>query len=113
MCDPAGVDPEEAFVASLSSCHMLWFLYIAAKQGFVIDAYRDEAVGTMGKDAEGRTAMLKVVLRPSIAFSGDVPDAATLAGMHDRAHHECYISNSVRTVVTVESPQDAAAGRGA
>src|SRR5262245_60924184 len=67
----AAVDPEEAFVASLSSCHMLWFLSIAAKRGFVVDDYRDEAVGVMEKNAEGRLAMTRVTLRPAVRFSGD------------------------------------------
>jgi organic hydroperoxide reductase OsmC/OhrA len=108
MSDPAGVDPEEAFVASISSCHMLWFLFFAAKGGFVVDSYRDDAAGHMGKNAEGRTAMLSVVLRPDIRFSGaTAPDAAQLADMHDKAHHECFIANSVRTIVTVEQPATA------
>jgi len=109
LSDPAGVDPEEAFVASLSSCHMLWFLSIAAQRGFVIDSYRDTTVGTIGKDAEGRNAMTRVVLRPAIVFSGPLPDETALAEMHARAHHECFIANSVKTVVTVESPRDTAA----
>jgi organic hydroperoxide reductase OsmC/OhrA len=105
MSDPAGVDPEEAFVASLSSCHMLWFLFFAAKGGFIVDSYRDDAVGHMEKNAEGRTAMTRVVLRPDIRFSGGPgPDAAQLADLHDKAHHECFIANSVRTIVTVELP---------
>src|SRR5262245_54561777 len=71
LSDPAGVDPEEAFVASLSSCHMLWFLSLAAKRGFVIESYRDEAVGILEKNAEGRPAITRVTLRPAIQFSGD------------------------------------------
>jgi organic hydroperoxide reductase OsmC/OhrA len=108
LSDPAGVDPEEAFVASISSCHMLWFLFFAAKGGFIVESYRDDAAGHMGKNAEGRTAMLSVVLRPDIRFSGAAaPDAAQLADMHDKAHHECFIANSVRTTVTVEPPATA------
>ena len=102
MSDPAGVDPEEAFVASLSSCHMLYFLFFAAKGGFVVDSYRDAAVGHMEKNAEGGQWMARVVLRPDVRFSGAAPDAAALAGMHDKAHHACFIANSVKTVVTVE-----------
>jgi organic hydroperoxide reductase OsmC/OhrA len=103
LSDPQGVDPEEALVASLSSCHMLWFLHIAAKRGFVVESYSDDAVGQMGKNEEGRVAMTRVTLRPSVAFAGEsIPDAATLAQMHEAAHHECYIANTVRTVVTVE-----------
>src|SRR5262249_36743861 len=75
LSDPAGVDPEEAFVASLASCHMLWFLSIAATRGFVVDSYEDQAVGHMGRNDEGRMAMLRVVLRPRIVFSGErMPD---------------------------------------
>lgn len=102
LSDPAGVDPEEAFVASLSSCHMLWFLFFAAKGGFIVDSYRDEAVGHMEKSADGSQWMSSVVLKPAITFSGNAPDAAALAKMHDQAHHACFIANSVKTVVTVE-----------
>ncbi|HLA14344.1 MAG TPA: OsmC family protein [Gemmatimonadaceae bacterium] len=107
LSDPSGVDPEEAFVASLSSCHMLWFLSIAAKQGWLIDGYVDHAVGYMEKNEEGRPAMTRVVLRPLVTFATEVVPAATqLRELHDRAHHECYIANSVRTVVTVELPPE-------
>jgi len=103
LSDPQGVDPEEAFVAALSSCHMLWFLFFAAKRGFTVDSYRDDAVGLMGKNAEGRTAMTKVTLRPVMHFSGSqVPDPEQISQMHDEAHHACFIANSVRTLVTVE-----------
>jgi organic hydroperoxide reductase OsmC/OhrA len=97
------VDPEEAFVASLSSCHMLFFLAYAAKQGYVVAQYNDDAVGTMGRNDEGRIAMLEVVLRPTIEWSGVTrPDDAVIAALHERAHHACYIANSVKTVVRVE-----------
>ena len=103
MSDPVGVDPEEAFVAALSSCHMLFFLSFAAKRGFVVDQYLDEAVGTMGRDADGRLAMTRVVLRPRIAVVGDVvPDEATVRALHDEAHHACFLANSVRTEIVVE-----------
>lgn len=103
LSDPAGVDPEEAFVASLSSCHMLYFLFFAAKGGFTIDSYRDEAVGHVEKNAEGRSAVTRVILRPVIEFSGEKrPAPEQIAEMHDKAHHECFIANSVRTVVTIE-----------
>jgi organic hydroperoxide reductase OsmC/OhrA len=103
LSDPSGVDPEEAFVASLSSCHMLWFLFYAAKGGFVVDSYRDAATGHMEKNQEGSQWMARVVLRPDIQFSGaTAPDAAKLAAMHEQAHHACFIANSVKTVVTVE-----------
>ena len=104
LSDPAGVDPEEAFVASLSSCHMLWFLFYAAKGGFVVDAYRDAAAGHMEKTADGSQWMSRVVLRPDVRFSGPAPDATALAEMHDKAHHACFIANSVKTAVSVESP---------
>lgn len=104
LSDRRGVDPEEAFVAALSSCHMLWFLSIAAKRGFVVESYLDNAVGHMEKNEDGRLAMTRVVLRPAIRFSGEsVPAADHIRELHDRAHHECYIANSVRTVVTVDS----------
>ena len=99
----AAVDPEEAFVASLSSCHMLFFLSLAAKQGFVADWYRDEAVGTMGKDADGRIAMLSVTLRPAVRFSGDRrPTDADIDSLHHAAHAECFIARSVKTAVRCE-----------
>ena len=103
LSDPAGVDPEEAFVASLSACHMLWFLFFAAKGGFVVDSYRDAAEGHMEKTADGAQWMARVVLRPELRFSGTAPDAATLTTLHDKAHHACFIAHSVKTVVTVEA----------
>lgn len=97
------VDPEEAFVASLSSCHMLWFLAIAAKRGFVIDEYRDHATGVMGRNEAGKPAMTEVALRPAVAFSGvRVPDAAEIEAMHHAAHEACFIANSVKTAVRCE-----------
>ncbi len=99
----AAVDPEEAFVASLSSCHMLWFLSLAAKYGFVVDQYRDEAVGVVAKDAEGKLAMTLVTLRPGVSFSGDKqPTADDLAPLHHEAHAQCFIANSVKTEVRCE-----------
>jgi len=103
MSDASAVDPEEAFVASLSSCHMLWFLAIAAKRKFRVDRYFDAAVGTMGKNAEGREAMLTVTLRPEVLFSGEhLPTREELADMHHKAHDECFIANSVKTEVRCE-----------
>jgi organic hydroperoxide reductase OsmC/OhrA len=99
----AAVDPEEAFVASLSACHMLFFLFHAAKKGFVVERYEDRAVGVMGKNTQGRTAMLKVTLRPAIAWSGEpTPSAEELDAMHHQSHLDCYIANSVNTEVVVE-----------
>lgn len=98
------VDPEEALVASASSCHMLWFLSIAARRGFVVDRYEDEAVGTLAKNAAGKLAFDRITLRPRIAFSGRQPAAEELAAIHHRAHEECFIANSVRCEIVVESP---------
>jgi organic hydroperoxide reductase OsmC/OhrA len=104
LSDAAGVDPEEAFVASLSACHMLWFLFHAAKQGFVVDAYEDAAAGTMGRTAEGRMAMLKVVLRPRITWAGErTPSSDDVEALHHRSHLDCYIANSVKSEVVIEA----------
>jgi organic hydroperoxide reductase OsmC/OhrA len=106
LSDPAGVDPEEAFVAALSSCHMLTFLSIAAKRGFLIESYTDQAVGHMEMNVQGRLSVTRVILRPDIRFGGDSPATAEQLGeMHDKAHRECYLANSVRTVVTVAPPE--------
>lgn len=103
MSVAAAVDPEEAFVASLSSCHMLWFLSIAAKRGYAVEGYRDEAVGVMAKDSSGRTAMTLVTLRPVVEFGGDRrPTIDDLFDLHREAHEQCYIANSVRTEVRCE-----------
>ncbi len=100
MSDPAAVDPEEAFVASLSSCHMLWFLSIAAGRGFCVDRYADAAEGRMARNAEGRIAMTRVVLRPQAQFSGQrLPTRNEIDAMHHEAHAQCFIANSVRTEV--------------
>lgn len=95
-------DPESALVAALSSCHMLTFLAIAARKGYVVDSYRDEAVGHLEKNANGKLAVTRVELHPVIAFGGTkVPADAELAQLHDASHHECFIANSVLTQVTV------------
>src|SRR6476619_3713857 len=99
------VDPEEALVASLSSCHMLTFLYVAQKAGFVIDSYDDHAVGYMTKNERGKLFVSKVALRPRIVFSGaKQPSDAELAELHHHAHEECYIANSVLTEVVIAPP---------
>ena len=99
----ANVDPEEAFIAALSSCHMLVFLSIAAKRRYVIDAYEDKAVGIMEADSEGRVSITKVTLRPNITFSGDKqPTFAQLEKMHHQSHKACFIANSVKTEVVTE-----------
>ena len=101
--DAAAIDPEELFVAALSSCHMLWFLSIAAKQGFRVDRYHDNASGVMTKNGDGKLAMTKVTLRPDVRFSGDkLPSHAELEALHHQAHEECFIANSVRSEVVVE-----------
>jgi organic hydroperoxide reductase OsmC/OhrA len=99
--DQAGVDPEEAFIASLSSCHMLFFLDFA-RQRFTIDAYVDEAEGVLEKRADGKMAMTRVTLHPRITWASDPPDEALVADLHHRAHEACFIANSVTTEVVVE-----------
>ena len=97
------VDPEEAFVASLSSCHMLWFLSIAVKHGFVVDNYQDAAEGVMARNEEGKLVMTVVTLRPEVRFSGERnPAMAELEELHRLAHDECFIANSVKTEVRCE-----------
>jgi organic hydroperoxide reductase OsmC/OhrA len=103
MSIPENVDPEEAFVASIASCHMLFFLFHAARGGFVVDRYEDAAVGVIGKNEEGRVAMLSVTLRPRIAFSGNkVPSTSELSAIHEKSHHDCFIANSVKTKIAIE-----------
>lgn len=102
MSVEAAIDPEEAFVAALSSCHMLSFLWAARNAGFVVDRYDDEAAGTMAKNEEGRWAITKVVLRPHIVFAGEAPSAEALRDLHERAHDACFIASSVKTDVQVE-----------
>lgn len=101
--DAAAVDPEEAFVASLSSCHMLWFLAIAAERGFRVDRYEDRASGTMAKNARGKLAIVRVELRPDARFSGARrPTRDDLVAMHERAHEECFLANSVASEIVCE-----------
>jgi organic hydroperoxide reductase OsmC/OhrA len=101
--DPAGVDPEEAFVASLSSCHMLVFLDLARRDGWVVDGYVDEAEGVLEKRGDGKLAMTRVTLRPKITWEGTWPSEAVIADLHHRAHETCFIANSVTTEVVVET----------
>jgi organic hydroperoxide reductase OsmC/OhrA len=101
--NPAHVDPEEAFVAAVASCHMLTFLAVAARRRFVVDAYEDAAVGHMEKNADGKLAVTRVDLHPKIAFGGEKrPTAEELAHLHQLAHENCFIANSVRTEIAVE-----------
>lgn len=102
MSNPANVDPEEAFVASLSSCHMLTFLYVAYRQGFHVDSYADEAVGVMTKNEQGKMWVSKVTLHPKIGYGGDKrPTAEEEATLHRAAHADCRIANSVKTDIVV------------
>lgn len=103
LTDPGGVDPEQMFVSSLSSCHMLWFLSIAAKHGWLIDRYDDRAVGQMAHNAQGQMAMSRVTLHPCCSFTGGTrPDRAALVAAHEQAHAACFIANSVRTEVVID-----------
>jgi organic hydroperoxide reductase OsmC/OhrA len=99
--DPTAVDPEEAFVAALASCHMLWFLSIAAKRGFYVRAYRDQAEGTMAAGRDGRLRMTTVTLRPHVTFTpAKLPTEDVVREMHEAAHHECFLASSVTTELT-------------
>lgn len=103
MSDASALDPEEAFVSSLSSCHMLWFLTMAVKRKFRVDRYFDAATGVMEKNAEGRVAMTLVTLHPEVTFSGErQPSREELDKMHHDAHEACFIANSVKTEIVVE-----------
>ncbi|MEZ9699504.1 OsmC family protein [Vibrio sp. 10N.261.46.E12] len=97
------VDPEEAFIAALSSCHMLTFLGIAAQQKYVIDSYVDDAIGVLEEDESGRSSVTKVTLRPEIVFLGSkVPTTKQLEKLHHLAHKNCFIANSVKTEIVIE-----------
>ncbi len=103
LSDPTAVDPEEALVAATSSCHMLWFLSLAAEQGFVVDSYRDAAEAQLGPVGFGRQGILAIVLRPEVTFSGArTPDEGAVHALHEVAHERCYIANSLRSEVRVE-----------
>ena len=103
MSDAAAVDPEEAFVASLSSCHMLWFLDIASRAGYAVESYEDAADGHMGRNAAGKLVVDIVTLRPRTRFASPrVPGAAALAALHHEAHEECFLANSVRCEIRCE-----------
>lgn len=101
--NPAYMNPEEALVGALSSCHMLTFLAICARKKIVVDAYEDEAVGHLEKNAEGRLSLTRVILRPRIAYAGSAPTREAEVELHHQAHLGCFIANSVKTEVTVES----------
>jgi organic hydroperoxide reductase OsmC/OhrA len=96
------VDPEEAFVAALSSCHMLFFLSLAASAKFVIDSYSDPAIGVLEKDAEGKMSMTRVTLHPNIVFFDVAPSYQELESLHHQAHELCFLANSVKTKIVTE-----------
>jgi organic hydroperoxide reductase OsmC/OhrA len=105
MSNPAYVDPEEAFVASISSCHMLTFLYLAGRRTFVVERYVDEAVGTMAKNERGVPWVSKVTLNPEITWAGENrPSHEALAKLHHEAHEQCFIACSVKTEIVVAGP---------
>ena len=107
MSDARAVDPEEAFVAALASCHMLWFLDLASRAGFAVERYEDAAEGHMGRNADGKLVVDVVTLRPRTRVAGArVPDTAELAALHHRAHEECFLANSVRCEIRCEPQMD-------
>lgn len=102
--NPANVDPEEAFVASISSCHMLTFVFLAGRQGFQVDSYDDEAIGVMTKNDRGVPWVSKVTLNPRIVYSGaKMPSASAVEHLHHLAHEQCFIANSIKTEIVVNS----------
>ncbi|HEY1724448.1 MAG TPA: OsmC family protein [Steroidobacteraceae bacterium] len=103
LSDPTAADPEEALIAALSSCHMLWFLAIAGKRKFRVDRYRDQATGVLSKNAAGKYFVSTVTMHPEVQFSGDsLPTREQVEAMHHSAHEECYIANSVITQIAIE-----------
>jgi organic hydroperoxide reductase OsmC/OhrA len=101
--DPSALDPEEAFVAAIASCHLLWFLALAARSRFVVGSYRDDAVGVMTPNGAGKLWVSRVTLRPATRFAGErVPSHEQLLALHHRAHDECFIANSVKTEIVCE-----------
>ncbi|HEV2079244.1 MAG TPA: OsmC family protein [Allosphingosinicella sp.] len=102
MSDASAVDPEEALVASASSCHMLWFLSLAQQAGLDVRSYRDQAVGSIGRDERGRVAITRIALRPEIVFAARQPGKEELDALHHEAHDKCFIANSLRCEIVVE-----------
>lgn len=102
--NPAFIDPEEAFIASLSSCHMLTFLHVASRGGFQVASYHDEATGVTSKNEKGSIWVSAVTLHPVVSFAGPAPDPGQEAKLHHTAHENCFIANSVKTEVTVSAP---------
>lgn len=99
--NPAAANPETLLLAALASCHMLTFLAVADKRGFKVSSYKDTAIGTLGKNAEGRMAIVSCRLHPVIRFEGDAPDADSLAKLHDSAHRNCFIANTLKAEVSI------------
>ncbi|MDA1353736.1 MAG: OsmC family protein [bacterium] len=101
---PAHVDPEEALIGAVSSCHMLTFLALASKKRYTVSAYADNAQGTLEKNNDGVLAITTIQLHPKITFEGEkIPNAEELAAMHDKAHQHCFIANSIKAKVTVQN----------
>jgi organic hydroperoxide reductase OsmC/OhrA len=100
----ANVDPEEAYVAALSSCHMLTFLYVVGKKGFVVDDYNDDAAGLLEKNEKGQLVVSKVTLNPRVTYAGKAPDRESEEALHHQAHEECFLANSVRTHIETKLP---------
>jgi organic hydroperoxide reductase OsmC/OhrA len=102
MSDASALDPEEAFVAAISSCHMLFFLSIAASSNYIIETYEDKAEGIMSKNESGQMVMADIILKPKIIFSGpNIPTAEQINSLHDSAHKKCYLANSVKSTIKV------------
>lgn len=105
MSEESAVDPEEAFIAALSSCHMLWFLSIAVEKNYIVQSYEDNAEGVLGKNREGKLAITKVTLKPKVNFSSKTaPSREQLDELHLLAHEKCFIANSVKTQITILQP---------
>ena len=100
--DAAAVDPEEAFIAALSSCHMLWFLSVAREKNFLVEGYEDNAEGIVAKNEEGKLAMTQVTLKPKVNFSGEqIPTSEQVDALHHLAHEKCFLASSVKTVIVI------------
>jgi len=104
MSDPAGVDPEEALIASTAACHMLWFLDLARQAGLDVLSYSDKAEAEMGRIGPGRMAIVRIVLRPAIVFAGPAPDPAAIERLHHKAHERCFIANTLNCEIAIEAP---------
>ena len=101
--NPDAIDPEEAFVASAASCHMLFFLDFARQAGLVVTGYEDEAEGEMHKGSDGKTRITRIALRPRIVFAGEAPEQAVIDELHHKSHEACFIANSITTEIVVEA----------